>query len=211
MAYVHFARLDPIPAFPFDIVDSVDVGPGTRYPVKFSLFQLFKLYWRWKNGQYTITYNNGSDPLVYSPRVSSDGGLTVAVSETDLVCPKWSISSGGVINIFDSYGGSPDKCRYSDGGYWPAVSIIGIEDDSPFRVIYSSYASVLNGKAADFEIMGVDIPLYYGEPGGLGYTMSCDTDFEKYWPYDPGDGEGAMYDEDTGELLFGRDPFSVQY
>ena len=41
----------------------------------------------------------------------------------------------------------------------------------------------------------------YNVPNFYGYNLQLDISPSEYWPYDPGDGLGPIYDSTTGEQL----------
>lgn len=163
------------------------------WPVKLTLAQIMKLYWRVKTVRVAAP-----EPSVFTVGqvVSS------AASEKDLVCHDFDEEID--IAVFgDDFGGALLGLSWSFTIYDP-------EEDRFYMNMVASFGSVVDPDAGgstveideqvggQIDFFGAQLTLFH--PAELPYAAGSIT-AEEYWPYDPGDGGGPIYDSATGAQL----------
>ena len=184
------------------------------WPVKLTLAQIMKLYWRVKTVRVAAP-----EPSVFTVGqvVSS------AASEKDLVCHNFDEEIDIIADRPDNDG---DDFLDNFGGALLALSwsftIYDPEEDRFYMNMVASFGSVVDPLAGgstirvtdgqpvggQIDFFGAQLTLYtplgvdseIGEITPLTYAAGSIT-AEEYWPYDPEDGGGPIYDSVTGERL----------
>lgn len=100
----------------------------------------------------------------------------------------------------------------SNGDYYFPLSFeLAVYYSDVVLILYSWRGHPSYEEAASFTMLGKTIPLFslYSDAlSNLDLTIDIDTEGPNYWPYDPDDGGGPIYDTATGDQL--RDPFVIQ-
>ena len=194
-----YARLSERSGFDYSSTPPQPTGGGGIWPISLSGDQLLLLWWRVK----TLRHTN-IDGTQRTMQVVPN-----ANSEKDLVCfgdfPVVPEISGDDHLLFIDW-----DYTYFDTNiqrFWMAIGLVFYlldEDTGTQQVGQFSYGE--QGGIID-AIFGGNID-FLGTPFPLGYLPDPGTSFaagtisvEEYWPYDPGDGLGPIYDSATGAQL----------
>jgi hypothetical protein len=183
------------------------VGSLTNYPVGFAAVTLLKWYWRVKSWSVsaTLTSDNfyAGGTYTYSGTVtnnnilhSSSAGST-ATSEKNLVCRRRTVfsetteaSAMFVLELFASVEKSTDL-------FYPYIDIsfdVGLAGS--IGLFQAEGVESVEGQFITID--GVPLPSYCN---GDVVSGSISVSASHYWPYDPGDGGGPIYDSATGAQL----------
>ncbi|MGA1235079.1 MAG: hypothetical protein ACO3VR_14265 [Lutimaribacter sp.] len=174
-------------------------GGGSFWPISLSLNQLVLLWWRVKTLKHTNI--DGTQRTMQVVPNAND--------EKDLMCfgdfPVAPEITGDDYLLFIDW-----EFTYFEANiqrFWVAIGLVFYffdEDTNTEQVGQYSYGP--QGGIPD-AIFGGNID-FLGTPFPLGYPPQTNTSFaagtvsvEEYWPYDPGDGLGPIYDSATGAQL----------
>jgi hypothetical protein len=206
--------------FPFCIANEFpdDLGglPIEKiFPIGVELERLIKWFWRVKKWKAVYTLDDFTHEVIFWNNsvstfvVNTGGGLNYfdtlnPETEKDLVCKSYTrfaeyfeSDSGFSFSLFGfvlhaSLQPQPAVVRQGDL-YYPRfscellagiqyISTVGItEDDTPI----------------DIDLDGITVPAFIGNA----VSGSLSISIHEYWPYDPEDGDGPIYDSTTGAQL----------
>jgi hypothetical protein len=184
------------------------VGSGTQWPVGVSLETALKWYWRVKRWQ-------AVSDLIYTPLVGdpthytgtsvpfgrTDNDNEPFADETQIICSDTQMQlSGSFTEGF--FGDNLDLWSIAN---WMGVQVYQSAGLYWLRMQYSSIplgthdAGALAVADAKLYIDGVEVDLYCDDLVTI--TGSIVVSPYEYWPHDPGDGGGPVWDSATGALL----------
>lgn len=194
-----------IGAFPFCPQPYSSTGDDSeRWPAPIDLPVAMEWYWRVKKWKIVAeyTYDDGGGTTQSG---THEGYITVPeADERDLVCERTAgLSyeySGGDFEYIAVNFLTPVSAGYevtTDGSLFRPqfdASLYGTAD----RGILSTISATGLSSGGAVTLDGIDVDSYVSI-----YTTSASIVVtpEEYWPYDPGDGDGPIYDTGTGEQL----------
>ena len=202
----NFGCIQPISNWPPNPV--VDIAFHPSYFIEGNLDMVMALYWRVRAFEVIantfVGGNSYSDTFTMRPD-DEDGETSGFATEKDLVC-------GG----FDWY----LRTSYGPTSFTSGMSGAYVDDSDNYFVSfaindgYDSYQSEYkpdsdygtNGTwELNFSGYSITKPLYRTLPAGVGNIgpASVVMNAAEYWPYDPGDGKGPIYNNLTGAQLRG--------
>jgi hypothetical protein len=189
-----FGCVQPIENWPIEFHPSYFVEGG--------IDMVMALYWRVRAFEVIVNVTHSGSPYsdTFTIRVGDEDGSTSGFStETDLICEQkeWYFRLGYGITDF-SIGLDSVYVDNSDNYF----ASFGVNDGfDSFRSGYRSDRDFgTNGNwILNFSGYSFTKPLYKIEAssGPASVVMNA----VEYWPYDPGDGEGPIYDSATGAQL----------
>lgn len=163
------------------------------------------MYWRVKEYRFTGSTASGDFESYYVSNCASERELVVPESNTFTQTydtwtgtppsPEERLSSAVI--IYPGYSGYWEDSFYvEDGVRYLRMSVYAEDGPTVLMGSFSFYGSP-NG-TSKLLMLGEEyfFPVFY-ETG----SSSAVVEVTKYWPYDPGDGLGPIYDEDTGAQL----------
>ena len=185
--------------------DAYSFWPGAVAPAK-----ALKWYWRVKKWRFIgeATANSvtvSQNKIITNNAAYEFGGFSSEEPQTEkaLVCAK---GTRAIFNDFDldEHGfylydeiADPRAIRYNDEIYPSVIAFITVDG--------IRFSTTGNSAAASFglaTIDGVALNLSTGdETVPPGFSASITITPEEYWPYDPNDGRGPIYDTATGAQL----------
>ena len=202
-----------------------DIGAGTLWPIGLTKSQMLKFYWLIKKIKLTsedaslVTIGEHTDFFPFNPERT----------EKNLVCAQTYyaqiVDGDFALNFFEIWW-SQTLYIESTSLFYPYLRLqfITSEVADPSEqtdpnieqrsrsVVADSYWKSYTSGTTPTEGGVID---FFGEELSMGYGFSVDTGTgsapqrygpgaiaaEEYWPYDPGDGGGPIYDSSTGEQL----------
>lgn len=227
MAYVSTPYL-----FPFCIPEKEPpyIGPppisdigADGYIEYVDLQTLVTLYWRIKLASIktTASWSSHEDYYSYSTDFEDYNGRDLS-SELSLVCaatlPSTRFLAGSVSNTYTRTGQEGEELegiyftgfyvadygKDESGAYWITIVINSSLGRTQRDILSGGLGTVGNA-----QFFGINVPLY--DSGVFSELTSAHLDVViggyEWWPYDPGDGDGPIYDKYSGVSL--RDPLSV--
>jgi len=191
-----------------------NIQPIADWPLEFdpsyfiegNLDMVMALYWRVRAFEVIantfVGGNSYSD--TFTMRIGDEDGETSGLAtETDLVCgfTDWYLRTSYGITEFSSELGA----AYVDDSDNYFVTFVINDGEESYRSNYDpDYDFGTNGTwELNFSGYSITKPLYRTLPAGVGGrgTASIVMNAVEYWPYDPGDGDGPIYDSTTGAQL----------
>lgn len=183
------------------------VGSLTNYPVGLDVVTLLKWYWKVKTWSVsaTLTSDNfyAGGTYTYSGTVTNNNILhgssaaSAATSEKNLVCRRRTVFSEtteeSAMFVFELFA-SAEK---NGDLFYPYIDI-------GFDVGLAGYIGLFQAEGVEsvegqfITIDGVPLPSYLN---GDVVSGSVSVSASEYWPYDPGDAAGPIYNAATGEQL----------
>lgn len=196
------------------------------YPFQMSLEDAMRAYWIGK--RYRITGSLTIDSVTYDYGIAVNSSTSetsdvimipsVTGDESDLVCgnqfwtlalsvgpyePPWETPASGEIMFNPPFVFSPSL------QYGPAVALVGTDLYSPMFVFSGNLSNISTNpldipgpvlSPATLEFWGYSLPIYQ-EPSLTVSSGVLTMTATEYWPHDPGDGGGPIWDSVTGDLL----------
>lgn len=199
--------------FPWCVPTVDQNAPYSAHPAAVDLETAMKWFWRVKSWRFvgTATLNDKTvtqNQIILNNAVYEEGDYSVPQpqSESGIVCVR---GTRGVYNDFevDGFGFylfgeaiSQNPAIYYQGQLYPQIAAFIRVDDIGFGTITTTEGAV---SAGTMSIDGISLSLTLGEtsPAPPGSSASITVTAEEYWPYDPGDGLGPIYDSTTGDKL----------
>jgi hypothetical protein len=179
--------------FPFCALENDDpVGANTHYPIGVNIETAMRWYWRVKTWSV-----NGSITKVTTSTITGDLSVQ-AGSEKVLVC------EGGLFDQINDDGTSVAILFFTsvvkrDGLYYPEL-VAEFQGAAGGPILHTledgAGTSPVSGNFFTFD--GIAVPSFLGN-GGTAAFLNIEA--QEYWPYDPGDGLGPIYNATTGEQL----------
>lgn len=185
------------------------------YPVGISLERAMKWYWRVKSWNINVIFSFSEtfeDNYTFpNNSVIADKNVTSSPdTEKNLVCRKFtSLENSDALATyrFELFAADPPMC-YEGDIFYPAVRFSGEFFLEGGEITIETYNFDLSGNDPEEgavwieEILGsgVGIASRVRPTGGQGGMTALIT-IDKYWGYDPGDGGGPIYDENTGAQI----------
>ncbi len=193
-----------------------DIGAGTLWPIGLTKSQMLKFYWLLKKIKLTsedaslVTIGEHTDFFPFNPERTEKNLVCAPTGDVQIV--------GGdfPFNFFEIWW-SQTLYIESTSLFYPYFRLQFLDQElvTPTRgrsVVADSYWKSYTSGTTPTEGGVID---FFGEELSMGYGFSVDTGTgsapqrygpgaiaaEEYWPYDPGDGGGPIYDSSTGEQL----------
>ena len=201
----------------YSYLADLEQGAGTLWPVAFTRDQALNLFWKVKSIRVT-------SPQEIVSEVGKVDATPQSETEKNLVC----FANGEMQTYVRAYTEIPDSgivqgslsiswnFMFFDESieqYWMPVNVDFTDDTlSPNGFGYSSYVEN-PGSGAEFggniEFFGSQLPMGFANANncGINEDEACSQfvtgtiDVEEYWPYDPNDGGGPIYNSATGAQL----------
>jgi len=195
-------------------VSTVEENPAYSFwPGSVTLSTALKWYWRVRKWRFTGTATDGSSSVSQNQIILNNasyelGEFSAEQPETEkgLICAK---GTRGIYNdgqddefgfylydeIFD-----PRAIRYDNDAVLVYPSVIATILVSGIRFSTASNPSAAANGTATIDGVAFNLTAGYESPTE-GLTATIDLTPEEYWPYDPGDGLGPVYDATTGAQL----------
>lgn len=207
------ASVNHLGLFPWCVPTVNENAPFSAHPAAVNLQIATKWFWRVKSWRFvgTATANGETithDQIVLGNAVYEEGAYTVQPpqSEKEIVCASGTRS---VYNDFesDAFGFylfdeiiTLDRAIYYQGQFYPGIIAFITVGGVGFSTVTNTEGAVAAGTMS---IDGISMSLTLGEtsPTPPGFSASITVTAEDYWPYDPGDGGGPIYDSTTGAQL----------
>jgi hypothetical protein len=182
----------------------VQSGAGSLWPISVTLEDAMKFYWRVKNFRVTTACENIS---VVGPAHQG------AINEKNLVCfPPWPVETNvEEQNLGTVFRNASLSITWEFLIYDPDTQLFRLPlvvtfvnnagDTSETETGSTSYwteAGPDNIQKGSIDFLGYTLPM----GGGVDFSYGAGTvEAVEYWPYDPGDGGGPIYDSATGAQL----------
>lgn len=198
----------------YSYLAELEQGAGHLWPVAFTQDQALNLFWRVKSIRVTSPQNIVS-------AVGKVDSTFQSATETDLVCSANTETNIQAYTLFSNniVQGSLSivwQFMFFDQliqKYWMPVRV-DFTDDTLLPLGYGYTDYIMNaGSGAEFggniSFFGVELPLGFPNATNCGINgdqpctqLALGTiEAEEYWPYDPNDGGGPIYDSTTGAQL----------
>ena len=192
------------------------IQPISQWPLEFDpsyfiegeLNMVMAIYWRVRAFEVIVNVTHQGSPYsdTFTMRIGAGdaetGGLT---KETELVCGffDWYERTSYGITAFSSELGAAYEPAEDDGSDNYLVAFVINDGEESYRSNYNpDYDFGTNGTwELNFSGYSFTKPLYkvLSNSGPASVVMNA----VEYWPYDPGDGGGPIYDSTTGAQLRG--------
>ena len=209
--------------FPFCIVNEYPPDISAEvFPIGVELERVIKWFWRvkkWKAvytiGGYSnevIFWNNSDSTFVENPHGFNYFETLNPESEKDLICKKRTNYIIYFMNPAPLYTSSfafhmfGTVVRQGDLYYplFDCSAMYGVDIVGTNSALWADeLTSPIN---IDFD--GITVPGFFKNTDSAGQPVvgngSLSISIHEYWPYDPGDGGGPIYDSDTGAQLRGN-------
>jgi hypothetical protein len=193
-----------------------DIGAGTLWPIGLTTSQMLKFYWLIKK----IKLTSEDASLVIIGEHTDSFPFNSERTEKSLVCaPTGDVQIADGLESFNFFEivWSATLYEASSSLFYPYFRLQFVDQElvAPTRgrlVIADSYWKSYTSGTTPTEGGVIDC---FGAKLSMGYGFSVDTGTgsapqrygpgaiaaEEYWPYDPGDGGGPIYDTTTGKQL----------
>ena len=194
-------------------VRTVEENPAySFYPAAVELATAIKWYWRVKKWRFIGTATTGSSTVSQDEIITNNASYELGefsveqpTTEKGLVCGYGTLAiyNDGQDDEFGFYLyneiSDPRGIRYNEQFYPSVIAFISV-DGTRFGTASIPTAAAF-GTAT---INDIEFNLTTGDESVVpGYSATITITPEEYWPYDPNDGGGPIYDSTTGAQLRG--------
>ena len=182
------------------------------YPVGISLERALKWYWRVRSWSINVIFSASEtfedDYTFPNNAVIADKNIVSSPeNEKHLVCRKFTSlenSNAMATYRFELFAADPPMC-YEGDTFYPSLTYSG---ETPDGITIETYKNDTGVEDIEFgsvwieSIGGSGVGVFSRvRPIGLQGGASALITIDKYWGYDPEDGQGPIYDENTGEQI----------